>query len=216
MYADPAATTGPDAEYDATKLPNGTGLNLSVVAANGITQAIIGLPALTAATVLRLQVPAAGTYRLATTAANLPAGLTAYLRDLTTGTQTALTATTTLSLTAGTSTRYALAFAPAAALAATAGLSAAQVAVFPNPAAKGAGVTVSLPVAAGQQATAEVRDALGRVVIATCALRVSGGQATGEFHGRSVGRRVRAAPHGRHRRREQALGGGVSRNWSAN
>ena len=171
MYADPAATTGPDAEYDATKLPNGTGLNLSVVAANGITQAIIGLPALTAATVLRLQVPAAGTYRLATTAASLPAGLTAYLRDLTTGTQTALTATTTLSLTAGTSTRYALAFAPAAAVAATAGLSAAQVAVFPNPAAKGA----------GQQATAEVRDALGRVVIATRALRVSGGQVTGEL-----------------------------------
>ncbi|MDO7849286.1 FG-GAP-like repeat-containing protein [Hymenobacter sp. M29] len=183
VYADPAATIGMDAEYDATKLANSTGLNLSAVAATGAELAIAGLPALTAATVLplRLQVPATGTYQLAATVANLPAGLTAYLRDLTTGTQTALTSTTTLSLTAGLNTRYALAFASANALAATAGLSAAQVAVFPNPAAQGAGVTVTLPVAAGQQATAEVRDALGRVVVAARALRVSGGQATGEL-----------------------------------
>jgi hypothetical protein len=55
------------------------------------------------------------------------------------------------------------------------------VAVFPNPSVKGAGVTVTLPVTAGQQATAEVRDALGRVVVAARALRVSGGHATGEL-----------------------------------
>ena len=51
--------------------------------------------------------------------------------------------------------------------------------MYPNPAAQGVGVLVTLPVAAGRPATAEVRDALGRVVVPVRALAVAAGQATG-------------------------------------
>ena len=181
VYAEAGATLGRDAQYDADKLANPSGLNLAVLTPGGQEQAIAGLPAFTAGTVLplRLNVPAAGSYELTANALNLPAGLTAYLRDLSTGQQTDLSTqpTLTLNLAAGLSTRYALAFAPAGALATASGLSAAQVALFPNPAAKGAGVALAFPVATGQAATAEVRDALGRVVLPLQQLPVTGGQA---------------------------------------
>jgi hypothetical protein len=181
IYAEAGATTGADAQYDAAKLANPSGLNLAAVAATGEEQAIAGLPALTSTTVLplRLSVPAAGTYTLALHATNLPAGLVAYLRDLSTGTQQALTSAS-LTLPAGLSTRYALAFAPAGgALAAASALTAAQVALFPNPTTAKAGVTVALPVAAGTAAVqAEVLNALGQTV-ATTTLTVRGGEARG-------------------------------------
>ena len=60
-----------------------------------------------------------------------------------------------------------------------AALTAAQVALYPNPAPRAGGVTVALPVAAGQRATATVLDALGRVVRPAQALAVAAGQATG-------------------------------------
>ena len=66
VYADPAATGGVDAAYDAIKLPNPTGLNLS--ARVGSTPlAIDGLPVFSAAKVVPLTVgvPAAGIYALA-------------------------------------------------------------------------------------------------------------------------------------------------------
>jgi len=181
LYADATATPGVDAATDATKLANPSGLSLATVAPSGEALAIDGRPALTAATLvpLRLSVPTAGTYSLTGNALHLPAGLTPYLRDLSTGTQAALTSATTLTLTAGLHTRYALAFAPASALATAPALTAAQVALYPNPTTAQAGVTVALPVAAGTTAVqAEVLNALGQTV-ATTTLAVRGGEASG-------------------------------------
>ncbi|WP_460502006.1 FG-GAP-like repeat-containing protein, partial [Hymenobacter agri] len=87
-YAQGGATAGFDGEYDAPKLANSSGLNLSSTAASGERLAIEGRPEFLAATVLPLSVgvPAAGTYTItATQLLNLPAGLDAYLRDAQTG-----------------------------------------------------------------------------------------------------------------------------------
>ncbi len=63
-YAEAGASAGFEASFDAVKLPNPTGLNLSSAAASGQRLAIDGRPAFAAATALPLQVgvPAAGTY----------------------------------------------------------------------------------------------------------------------------------------------------------
>jgi hypothetical protein len=92
VYAEAGATDAADAEFDALKLPNTTGLNLAAVASNGQELAIDGRPALGPATLIPLavQVPRAGTYTFtADQVANLPAGLT--LVDQLTGTRTPLT-----------------------------------------------------------------------------------------------------------------------------
>jgi hypothetical protein len=69
--------------------------------------------------------------------------------------------------------------APAGTLATAAPLNAAQVVLYPNPAAKSAGVLVALAVAAGtREARATVHNALGQVV-ATALLPVQAGEATG-------------------------------------
>jgi hypothetical protein len=118
---------------------------------------------------LRLTVPTAGSYSLTAAALNLLTGLRAYLRDLSTGQQQLLgSQPLQLTLPAGLSTGYALAFASATALAAAPQLMAAQVVVFPNPALRGTALTVSLPANAAQVATATVLDALGRPVLANC------------------------------------------------
>ncbi|MBF9237659.1 T9SS type A sorting domain-containing protein [Hymenobacter sp. BT683] len=184
VYAAAAATPGFDSGYDAWKLPNSTGLNLSSVAATGEALAIDGRPAFAAGTAvaLRLSVPTAGRYTLnALRVANLPAGLVAYLHDAATGQQVDLSAqpTTTVTLPAGLSTRYRLVFAPATALTAAPALTAAQVALFPNPAGTAAAVQVTLPVAVGTRtAHATVLNTLGQVVRET-ALAVQAGQASG-------------------------------------
>ncbi len=171
-YAEAGATAGFDGEYDATKLPNPTGLNLSSATATD-ELAIDGRAAFTPATVLALTVgvPAAGTYTLtAASLANLPAGLTPTLRDAATGQLTPLTAGTSyrFSVTATEATallrnRFTLLFSPATALAATASLTASAVSVYPNP-AQGR-FTVRVPaVAAANTVQAELLNALGQVV----------------------------------------------------
>ena len=172
-YAESGATASFEGSYDATKLPNSHGLNLS--SASGPERlAIDGQPFFTTATVLPLAVgvPAAGTYSLtASVLDNLPAGLTAYLRDALTGTTTplavgqpysfAVTAAQAQALVTG---RFMVQFAPAAPLATTAAALAAQVTLYPNPAREQ--VTVALPGIAGARAVqAEVLDAVGRVVL---------------------------------------------------
>ena len=183
LYAQAGATAGLDAAYDAVKLANPSGLNLSALTATGEALAIDGRPAFGAATVVPLQVgvPVAGTYTLAITTAHLPAGLAAYLRDATTGQQQLLGAqfTATVALTAGLSTRYSIVFAPAGPLATAPGLTAAQVLLYPNPSGQAASVTVALPVPAStREAQAQVLNALGQLVL-TARLSVQAGQATG-------------------------------------
>ena len=184
VYQQAGATPGPDSRYDAVKLTNPSGFNLSAVAATGELLAIDARPAFAAGLVipLRVEVPAAGRYTFAVpTLEQLPTGLVAYLRDAVTGQQIALTAQATpgFTLAAGLSTRFSLAFAPAGALATATGLSPAQVALYPNPAGKAAAVTVSVPVPAGTRAaTATLCNALGQV-LQTVVLPATAGQATG-------------------------------------
>lgn len=195
-YAQDGATAGFDGEYDAAKLPNPTGLNLSSATATD-NLAIDGRAAFTPATVLALSVgvPAAGTYSLsAASLANLPAGLTPTLRDAATGQLTPLTAGTAyrFSVTAAEATalltnRFTLQFSSATALATTASLSASEVTVYPNPAH--GRFTVLVPaVAAASAVQAELLNTLGQVVRRqSAALPAAGATLTVETAGLASG-----------------------------
>ncbi|MBF9221346.1 FG-GAP-like repeat-containing protein [Hymenobacter ruricola] len=168
VYFEPGATAGTDAGFDAVKLPNSHGLNLTAVAGND-ELAIAGLPALGATPVtvpLTVRVPTAGTYVLnAAQLANLPAGVTAYLRDRQTGALVDLSAQPSYAfqLSATTSGRFELLVMAQRALATAPSDGAAQVAVFPNPAE--AKVFLELPASLnGAAVQAELLDAVGRVV----------------------------------------------------
>ena len=171
-YAQSGATPAFDAQFDAEKLANPTGLNLSSTATSGQRLAIDGRPVFDAATLLPLAVgvPAAGTYTFSAAALNnLPAGLDAYLSDAQTG-QTvnlrtqpsyafSVTASQATALLVG---RFALRF-TATALATAPALTAAQVELFPNPAR--ARFAVLMPGVAGAAAVrAELVNSLGQVV----------------------------------------------------
>ena len=176
-YAQPDATPAFDNQFDALKLTNPTGLNLSSAATSGEALSIDGRPVFAAATVLPLAVgvPAAGTYTLtAATLANLPTGLDAYLRDAQTGqlvnlrTQPAYPFTvTTAQASALLTGRFSLQFS-AVALATAAGLTANEVSVYPNPAHNA--FAVQLPGVAGAATVqATLLNALGQVVRRTAA-----------------------------------------------
>lgn len=173
VYADAQATSGFDGRYDAWKLPNSTGLNLSSRSAQDQGLSIDGRPAFTSATriALAVGVPAAGTYTLsAASLKNLPAGLDAYLNDAATGQTVKLASGTTyrFSVTAAQSLalltgRFTLSFSSSAALASAGGASAEQVSVYPNPAT--GRFTVSLPAIAGARTVeATLLNRLGQVV----------------------------------------------------
>jgi hypothetical protein len=185
-YAEAGATPAFDSQFDAEKLPNPTGFNLAGLAPSGESLAVDARAAFTAATVLPLSlgVPNAGPYALSAAAINnLPAGLDAYLADDLTGQLTRLAAGTSYAFSVSAAQaaaplvgRFRLLFRPVTALATTASLSAADVAVFPNPAR--ARFTVVLP-GLGQASAvqAELRNALGQVVRRqTAALPASGTQ----------------------------------------
>jgi hypothetical protein len=172
-YAEAGATPAFDSQLDAGKLPNSTGLNLSSRSPLGDNLAIDGQPAFVAGTELPLAVgvPAAGTYTLSATAlANMPAGLSAYLRDGQTGQTVLLTpgASYSFSMTAPQAAtlltgRFALLFRPQAPLATVSALATADVTVYPNPAH--ASFTVALPGVAGASTVqAELLNTLGQVV----------------------------------------------------
>ena len=185
-YAETGATENFDAQYDARKLPNTTGLNLASVARSGENLAIEGRAAFTTGTVLPLAVgvPAAGTYTLAAAALhNLPSGLVPYLTDAQTGQTIALAngASYAFSVTASQATaqllgRFSLRFSSPAALATSPGLAAAQVSVYPNPAH--GHFTVAVPgVADARLVQAELLNLLGQVVRRqTAALPATGTQ----------------------------------------
>ena len=170
VYFEAGATAGADAQFDAVKLLNPTGLNLSVLSASGERLAIQGLPTLGSADVrvpLRLQVPAAGTYTLsAPQLRNLPTGTRAILLDLLTGARTDLSqgGHYAVSLPAAFSgPRFELLLTQQTLLATAAPSLSQQVLLYPNPAAHTA--WLQLPAELGQHSqTAQVLDALGRVV----------------------------------------------------
>ena len=195
-YAETGATAGFDRDFDAAKLPNPTGLNLSSATATD-NLAIDGRAAFTAATVLPLSVgvPAAGTYTLsAATLANLPTGLTPTLRDAATGQLTPLVAGTSyrFSVTAAEATalltnRFTLQFGTATALATAASLTASEVTLYPNPAH--GRFTVQVPaVAAASAVQAELLNTLGQVVRRqSAALPAAGATLTVETAGLASG-----------------------------
>jgi hypothetical protein len=196
-YAETGATPGFDSQYDATKLPNPTGLNLAGAATSGEAVAIDGRPAFLASTVLPLTVgvPAAGTYTLsAATLANLPTGLDAYLADDQTGQTMKLTAGSSYSFSATAAQaaapitgRFRLYFRPATALATVPSLTADVVGVYPNPAHER--FTVTLPgLAQATTVQAELLNSLGQVVRRqSAALPASGTQFTLEASGLATG-----------------------------
>ncbi|MBF9238672.1 DUF3494 domain-containing protein [Hymenobacter sp. BT683] len=172
-YAETGGTPGFDAQYDALKLPNTTGLNLASVATTSESLAIDGRPTFTVATVLPLTVgvPAAGTYTLAAaTLANLPASLDALLTDAATGQTVNLRlqpvysfSVTSAQAAASITGRFTLHFAARIALANAHALMAAEVTLYPNPAHNT--FTVLVPAIAGATLVqANLLNALGQVV----------------------------------------------------
>ena len=185
LYLEPDATAGPDAEFDAVKLPNPTGLDLATL--SGATPLAINglpLPGTTEVVVpLELRVPQAGSFVLEVADLANFGPATVYLRDAATGTQQLLTAGTrhTFTLAAGTAGtgRFSLVLRPASVTATKAELNAASVSIYPNPAH--GRFTVLLPPLPGQQAVrATLFNALGQAVLTrTIALNAAG--ATSDF-----------------------------------
>ncbi|MDO7876853.1 right-handed parallel beta-helix repeat-containing protein [Hymenobacter sp. ASUV-10] len=185
VYFQAGATADQDVAFDAVKLPNTDGLNLSAVA--GLHNlSIDGLPLLgTQAVVVPLFVgsPAAGTYTLtAAQLKNFTPGTAVELRDALTGTTTLLTpgASYQCTLPAGTiGGRFTLVFRPAAVLASQASLDAALVSLYPNPAH--GRFTLQLPPVGGvSKVQATLLNALGQVMTVRT-LPMSAHGATSEF-----------------------------------
>ena len=191
VYFQTGATTGVDSEFDAVKLPNPTGLNLTSVTATE-NLAINGLPSLAAASVLvplRVAVPQAGSYSLNVgDLANL-AGTTVTLIDALTSTRTVLAAGTsyTFSLSTTTATgRFSVEFRPSGALATTpAQALAAQTQLFPNPAS--ASFRVQLPVLSAKATVqATLLNALGQTVLRRSLSAAAGQAIDAEFDVRAL------------------------------
>nr|GFC17929.1 hypothetical protein [Tanacetum cinerariifolium] len=171
VYFEAGASSDFEPAFDAEKLVNPTGLNLSTSLAGGRQLSIDGQPELGAgqrAVPLAVGVPAAGVYTItASQLLNLGA-VPVYLRDQQLGTLTDLRQQATYQFTvsnssAPTMTRFELVFSPQQALATVPAALAQQVALYPNPAKTQ--VTLALPTALGRQAgTAVLMDALGRVL----------------------------------------------------
>ncbi|GAB3858992.1 hypothetical protein GCM10028822_34850 [Hymenobacter terrigena] len=170
VYFESGATSGFDAAYDAGKLPNPSGLNLSTGLA-GHNLSIDGQPILgTAQRVVPLAVgvPQAGTYTLTATQLLNLSTTAVYLRDVQLGTLTDLTQQAAYQFTvtnaaALNTTRFELVFSARSALAVASAALAQQVAVYPNPARNQ--VAIELPLSLSRQPVmVALVDALGRVM----------------------------------------------------
>ena len=173
VYFETGATVGVDAQFDAVKLPNTTGLNLATqvagteLAIDGRPLPVPGTPDLTVP--LAVWGPATGAYTLdAAQLLNLPTGTRVYLRDRQAGVLIDLQQQPRYAFTldaSATTPRFELLFAQQAGVlgAAAAGL-ARQVALYPNPATTS--VTVELPAALRHSPVSAILfDGLGRVVV---------------------------------------------------
>lgn len=191
VYFQAGATTGKDGEFDATKLANPTGLNLTSLA-GGEALAINGLPALGTATVLvplNVAAPQAGRYALTADALANLTGTTVTLVDALTSTRTVLTAGTSYAFTLSTTTatgRFALELRPGGALAATAAQAlSAQTQLFPNPAS--GSFRVQLPLLAGKTTVqATLANALGQTVLSRTLGAAAGQAIDAEFDVRTL------------------------------
>ncbi|MDB5267684.1 MAG: hypothetical protein JWP58_724 [Hymenobacter sp.] len=191
VYFQAGATAGKDVEFDATKLPNSHGLNLTSLA-GGEALAINGLPVLGAATVLvplNVDAPQAGSYSLkADELANLT-GTTVTLVDALTSTRTVLSTGTTYAFSLGTTTaagRFSLEFRPAGALATTpAQALSAQTQLFPNPAS--GSFRVQLPVLGSKAViAATLTNTLGQTVLSRSLSAPAGQAIDAEFDVRAL------------------------------
>ncbi|MGI4867855.1 MAG: right-handed parallel beta-helix repeat-containing protein [Janthinobacterium lividum] len=173
VYFEQGATDGFEPAYDAVKLPNSTGLNLSSSATSGSSQqlAIAGYSPLgTSEQVVPLNVgvPAVGSYFLnAAQLVNLSTVPT-YLRDRQTGALIDLAQQPSYQFTVSNASalitgRFELVFSPQRVLATAPAALVQQVALYPNPATTS--VSLALPASLGSQAmTATLLDAVGREV----------------------------------------------------
>ncbi len=186
VYFEQGATAGVDAEFDATKLPNATGLDLTTLAgpASLAINALAPLGTTDVIVPLNLRMPQTGTFALTVAALSNFNAVQVYLRDALTGTQQLLAAGSSYSFTLGTlaggNGRFSLVFRPVTATATRAELTAEAVSLYPNP--THAQFTLLLPPLAGQHAVrATLLNALGQAVQArTIGLNAAG--ATAEFH----------------------------------
>ena len=191
MYFQAGATAGKNVEFDATKLANPTGLNLTSLA-GGEALAINGLPVLGTATVLvplNVAAPQAGSYSLTAGALTNLVGTTVTLLDALTTTRTVLTAGTTYAFSLSSSSapgRFALQFRPSGALATTAAQAlAAQTQLFPNPAS--GSFRVQLPLLAGKTTVqATLANALGQTVLSRTLNAAAGQAIDAEFDVRAL------------------------------
>jgi hypothetical protein len=191
VYFQAGATAGKDVEFDATKLNNSHGLNLTSLA-GGEALAINGLPALGTATVLvplNVAAPQAGSYALKADALANLAGTTVTLLDALTNTRTVLAAGTTYNFTLSGATatgRFTLEFRPSGALATTAAQALnAQTQLFPNPAS--GSFRVQLPVLAGKTTVqATLANALGQAVLSRTISAAAGQAIDAEFDVRTL------------------------------
>ena len=191
VYFQAEATAGKDVEFDATKLANPTGLNLSSLA-GGEALAINGLPALGTAPVLvplYVAAPQAGSYALTASALTNLAGTSVTLLDALTGTRTVLTAGTAYAFSLSSTSapgRFALEFRPSGALATTAAQALnAQLQLFPNPAS--GSFRVQLPVLAAKTAVqATLLNALGQTMLHRSLSAAAGQALDTEFEVRAL------------------------------
>ncbi|RZJ58546.1 MAG: T9SS type A sorting domain-containing protein [Hymenobacter sp.] len=162
------STSGVDPRYDALKLANGTGLNLSTLMGSGESLAIDGRPLPTGQLTVPLQVfiPVSGDYTLQASQLRNMSGLYSYLRDKQTGAfiDLAQQASYTFNLNAyNTTPRFELVFSPQRVLATAPAALTQQVSLYPSPTKELA--FLELPASLGNQAlTATLVDALGRNV----------------------------------------------------
>jgi hypothetical protein len=186
VYFEQGATAGFDAHYDAYKLPNSSGMNVSSYI-TGDELSINGLTPLNVAVVttvpLNVHVPSTGTYTLnATSLANFASATTVLLLDAETGARINLTQQPQYSFTASATAmpgRFSLYFGPATALAVNNAALAQQVQLFPNP-ARGS-FTVVVPTELGKgTVTATLYNQLGQAV-AQRKLAMTAAGATSQF-----------------------------------
>lgn len=191
VYFQAGATPGKDVEFDATKLPNSHGLNVTSLA-SGEALAINGLPVLGAATVLvplNVDAPQAGSYSLKADALANLAGTAVTLVDALTSTRTLLSTGTVYAFSLSSTTaagRFSLEFRPAGALATTSAQAlAAQVQLFPNPAS--ASFRVQLPVLGSKAAVAAtLTNTLGQTVLSRSLSAPAGQAIDAEFDVRAL------------------------------
>ncbi|GAB3586264.1 hypothetical protein GCM10027345_35540 [Hymenobacter daeguensis] len=170
VYFEQGATTGFDSRFDAYKLPNSTGLNLSsIIPGNELS--VNGLAPLAAAPVLvplSIGLPAAGTYTLnAVDLLNFGGSTQVFLLDTQTGARINLSQQPTYTFTTQATSlpgRFVLSFGPAQNPTATTPAALADmVQLFPNPAH--ASFTLLLPAEMGRAAvTARLFNQLGQLV----------------------------------------------------